>query len=344
MPSVLSAPGFGEERIPYTQKNQLKVRQNFTKKFPTPSFRPALQCPVATTDIYFDFEFIDDGKEIVPISLGMCAQVDDVPREFYTEYMFDPDRANDWVRENVFPHLTNTDFRGAGGRVGKVGMTRATAAPEIVEWVKGVCGDTNPRFWGYYPSYDWVLLCQHFGTMMELPKGWPKRPECLKQLAGLSDIRGVALPTQPRDTYNALADAKRNRELHEYLKGPVHEGLKAKVRRLVHQQHDHLNQILELKSGQATYEELRASRERCMEVEARCEGQKESILKLTEARSMLPMQPDMTAKELIMFFRMMAGSRATGLTNGAAEFLLDQYLTRTSEQEILEMFEKARAA
>ena len=169
------------------------------------------------TDIYFDFEFIDDGREIVPISLGMCVEDDpNVVRAFEApemliEYHFDPARANDWVRENVFPHLEQFSRPGCG-------VDRWVARESIEEWVKGICGDTKPRFWGYYPSYDWVCLCQHWGTMMQLPKGWPIRPGCLKQLADTLGVPKTSFPAQSVGAHQALADAKWNRELHGFLK------------------------------------------------------------------------------------------------------------------------------
>ena len=86
----------------------------------------------------------------------------------------------------------------------------------IKEWVADVCGDTQPRFWGYYPSYDFVLLCQHFGTMMQLPKGWPKRPECLMQLADEIGVGTIDFPHQ-KNEHHALSDARWNRELHRIL-------------------------------------------------------------------------------------------------------------------------------
>lgn len=172
---------------------------------------------VQRTDIYFDFEFIDDGSTITPISLGMCVRTPEaapgppgspVPHELYIEYAFDPARANDWVRENVFPRM------GTPGS----GWTRQQVAKRIVAWVKDVCGDTKPRFWGYYPSYDWVLLCQHFGTMMQIPHGWPKRPECLMQLADTLAVKKEFFPPQEVE-HQALADAKWNRDLHAVLQG-----------------------------------------------------------------------------------------------------------------------------
>jgi hypothetical protein len=183
------------------------------------------------TDIYFDFEFIEDGREIIPISLGMCTapatltetapeivagrrQVGDlVKAEFYQEYEFDPARANEWVRTNVFPHLDS--YREE--RVG-TGSRRLEVTAWIKEWLADVCGDSQPRFWGYYPSYDWVCLAQHFGTMVQMPEGWPVRPECLMQYADYLGISSKAFPKRAGNEHNALADAEWNRDLHRYLK------------------------------------------------------------------------------------------------------------------------------
>lgn len=186
---------------------------------------------MTTTNIYFDFEFIDDGREIVPISLGMCtnpialtatapavvdgrmAAGDFVECNFYQEYEFDPARCNDWVRENVLPHLdANRSPYGVGS-----GERRPVVARRIMEWVADVCGDTTPRFIGYYPSYDWVCLCQHFGMMTQGPKGWPIRPDCLMQLADELGVWKDRFPEQEGAKHNALADAQWNRKLHTFL-------------------------------------------------------------------------------------------------------------------------------
>lgn len=185
------------------------------------------------TDIFFDFEFIDDGREIVPISVGMCVTEsterrlkedssspcfiagDKIPRstELYLEYKFDPARCNDWVRENVFPHLHHWEgFIGTGHK-------RSFAAHKIKEWVKQVCGDTQPQFWGYYPSYDWVCLAQHFGNLTQKPEGWPYGVRCLEQWAEMLAVPQEIWPPQDGQTHNALVDAKWNRDLHTFLSG-----------------------------------------------------------------------------------------------------------------------------
>ena len=39
----------------------------------------------------------------------------------------------------------------------------------------------QPEFYGYYSDYDWVVFAQLFGTMMDLPKGFPMYCKDLKQ-------------------------------------------------------------------------------------------------------------------------------------------------------------------
>lgn len=158
------------------------------------------------TDVYFDFEFIDDGKSITPISLGM---VTNNGGSLYIEYEFDVTNANDWVAENVFPGLVNKP--GAGATINE-------AKALIQHWVSE--NTHKPRFWGYYPSYDWVCLAQHFGTMMSLPDGWPMRPECLMQLVEYTGFDLREFKTKNGEgPHNAREDAKWNRLLHRAIKG-----------------------------------------------------------------------------------------------------------------------------
>lgn len=40
----------------------------------------------------------------------------------------------------------------------------------------------QPTFYGYFADYDWVVFCSLWGTMMNLPKGFPKYCRDLKQM------------------------------------------------------------------------------------------------------------------------------------------------------------------
>lgn len=135
--------------------------------------------------ICFDTEFIEDGRTIDLLSIGLVRE--DGATYYAEPAEADRSKASDWVAENVLPSLTGP------------AKPRAIIATEIVEFV----GD-DPEFWAWYADYDWVALCQLFGTMMDLPDGWPMYCRDFKQIA---DERGLV--TQQDDSrHNALGDAQ----------------------------------------------------------------------------------------------------------------------------------------
>ena len=147
---------------------------------------------------WFDTEFIEDGKTIELVSIGIVAEDG---REYYAEPIeaiphFE--RADPWVKENVLVHLT-------GAR-----KSRAEIAAEIVAFV-----GEKPEFWAYYADYDWVVLCQLFGRMIDLPKGWPMFCRDVKQRC--VDVGNPTLPKQTSTEHNALADAIWTRQAWDFL-------------------------------------------------------------------------------------------------------------------------------
>jgi hypothetical protein len=148
---------------------------------------------------FLDTEFIESGphRPIELISLGMVA---DDGRELYVENWECPwNEANEWVKANVLPHLK-------GPR-----MTLASIKTILLDFV----GQEKPEFWGYYADYDWVVFCQIFGNMTDLPKGWPMFCRDLKQLA--MDKGNPKLPEQESAEHNALNDALWNRKAYQFL-------------------------------------------------------------------------------------------------------------------------------
>lgn len=139
--------------------------------------------------IWFDTEFIEDGKTIDLISIGLVR--DDHATLYFENSECDYSRASPWVRENVLAHL--------GGAT--VQASRESIARNIVEFV-----GEKPEFWAYYADYDWVALCQLYGTMMDLPKGWPMYCRDVKQLC--DDLGNPKLIKQTDGPeHHALADA-----------------------------------------------------------------------------------------------------------------------------------------
>lgn len=146
--------------------------------------------------IWFDTEFIDDGKIIDLISIGMVREDGGT---YYAEPAgVDYSRAGKWVKENVLPHMDGHPMKD-----------RVVIAKEILEFA----GDF-PEFWGWYGAYDWVALCQLYGRMMDLPKNWPMFVRDVRQL----QERRVKLPVQNLLTkHNALADAQWTKQVWEYM-------------------------------------------------------------------------------------------------------------------------------
>lgn len=147
---------------------------------------------------FIDFEFIEDGRTIDPISLGIVAEDG---RELYAEFPFEPTKANDWVKKNVIPHLQGPPF------VKPARMVK----DDILKFI----GIEKPEFYAYYGSYDWVCFCQIFGRMIDLPKGWPMWIRDIKQMA--ADLGNPQLPEQGKGEHHALADARWNLEAWRFL-------------------------------------------------------------------------------------------------------------------------------
>lgn len=164
------------------------------------------------TRIFFDTEFMEDGEVILPLSLGFVAETGE---RLYVE-ITDTDRskANDWVKENVLPHLIplsdgwNLDECGMQqGDTTIIQCVRRVAGARIKHWVKQVCGDEPPEFWADFGSYDWVVLCQLFGRMIDLPEGWPMFVRDIQQMKDDVGARGTKLPEVEGTAHRAIDDA-----------------------------------------------------------------------------------------------------------------------------------------
>ncbi len=150
---------------------------------------------------FFDTEFIEDGKTIELVSIGI---VSEDGRELYREIAeADLSRGDAWFQENVVKHLDG--FK----------TSRDAVRSEIVNFV----GD-KPIFVAHYAAYDWVGICQTlFGRMIDLPKNWPMFCLDTRQFIYCLQEAGVAVqrPVQVGQEHNALADARFVRDLWSKL-------------------------------------------------------------------------------------------------------------------------------
>jgi 3' exoribonuclease, RNase T-like len=167
---------------------------------------------------WLDTKFIENGIPIDLISIGIIAEDG---REFYAESLdCDLSKASPWVKENVIPHLAsqqeNKSTMNAWSRDGGVGglMNRTEIRAEIIRFCN-IEKYGNPEFWAYYADYDWVVFCQLFGTMMDLPEGFPMYCRDIKQEC--DRLGNPELPTQKNREHNSLEEARWNKKAWEFL-------------------------------------------------------------------------------------------------------------------------------
>lgn len=209
---------------------------------------------------YLDTEFIEAfhkplfGKRrhfIDLISIGIRCEDGRELHLISSEYNYA--KANSWVRNNVIaPLFAETvpkeqalpDSEYPGGTAYLVesnfhkyyGITNKEIAQKVLDFTNGdiFVVRQDVEFIGYYADYDWVLLCSLFGTMMDLPKGYPMYCVDLKQrldekvrhyakiykmpfdimLEKLKLDKGY--PAQENE-HSAIADARWNEKLEKFI-------------------------------------------------------------------------------------------------------------------------------
>lgn len=151
---------------------------------------------------YLDTEFVDDGASIELVSIGVVA---DDGREFYAEHRAVPwHRASEWVLANVRPHL-------------RLPEDERLSSNEIASRLREFIGEDQPEFWSWCSAYDWVAVCQLYGTMMDKPAGWPSYCRDLQQELDRHGLSDDQVPPHPGTAHDALADAHWHRAIHQWL-------------------------------------------------------------------------------------------------------------------------------
>ena len=205
---------------------------------------------------FFDTEFIEGFKKPIKwlptigkfnkpyhsiqlISIGVICEDG---RQYYAiSNEFNASDASDWVKENVIKKLDGPDsvVRKPNKQIafeicqfidqrylddtdksrGYIYPCDSSKYPHEVETV-------DISFYAYYADYDWVVFCSLFGTMMDLPKGFPKYCRDLKQMIdshcesgsiSLNDLKSNPSYPKQENEHDALYDAKWNYELYEFI-------------------------------------------------------------------------------------------------------------------------------
>ncbi|HEY6021589.1 MAG TPA: 3'-5' exoribonuclease [Candidatus Paceibacterota bacterium] len=169
--------------------------------------------------IFYDTEFIERGGAY-PINLISIGMVDNYGRELYAiNGEINPRliASHAWLRNNVLPHLpvrqcdnSTWDWDFDHPEASYI-YTLSDIADMVKKFVLGV--RETRELWTWYGAYDHVVICQQlFGTMMQLPPGFPMWSNDLRQEVERLDAES-SLPPISGDQHKAIDDARWNWEV-----------------------------------------------------------------------------------------------------------------------------------
>jgi hypothetical protein len=184
------------------------------------------------TALDYDLEFLEDGRTIELISIGMVC---DDGREYYavnSDADWDRVKKHAWLMQNVWPHLPLRGHKSGLVTVGSKTEVRLTEpgvidmrntqvkprwviANEVRDFIQVAGPDVE--LWANYGAYDHVALAQLWGPMINLPEGVPMFTHDIQQERSRLGLAWDELPQQESGEHNALADARHNQVVRRWL-------------------------------------------------------------------------------------------------------------------------------
>ncbi|EUA87891.1 hypothetical protein I551_5687 [Mycobacterium ulcerans str. Harvey] len=137
---------------------------------------------------FYDTEFIEDGRTIELVSIGVVAEDG---REYYAvSTEFDPEWAGSWVRAHVLTKLPSP--------ASQVWRSRRQIRLDLEEFL-GVDSGEQIELWAWVGAYDHVALCQLWGPMPACRRRYRVSPgncgSCGRIAAARGYPRGPEMPT-----------------------------------------------------------------------------------------------------------------------------------------------------
>lgn len=161
---------------------------------------------------FYDTEFLEDGKTIELISIGIVAEDG---RELYLVNRDAPWKRierDDWLMANVVSQLPSP-IDGHDPLI-KDRMTISWMVEHfLLDYDHG--GKPDIELWANYAACDFVALYQLFGKMIDLPRGIPMFTHDLQQ--EVRRLGNPALPEQSAGQHNALDDARHVKTMFDSL-------------------------------------------------------------------------------------------------------------------------------
>lgn len=181
------------------------------------------------TKYFYDTEFLDNGRTIRLISIGIVAEDG---REYYainSEAPWHEIAVGTSLERNVLLSLPGEVTREYstyfGELTGRYTFELEENHPNVKPlWEIGINvrnflerGSSKPELWAYYSPYTHVCLSKLWGSMSNLPSGFPMWTNDIMCIAQWLGLRLEDLPQQEEELHNALADARHVKKMHEFL-------------------------------------------------------------------------------------------------------------------------------
>lgn len=195
------------------------------------------------TQIFYDFEFIEDGRTIEPISLGMVRSTGEAYYAVFSDAPWERIRKHEWLMQNVAPHLPSSDgpYRDGSSWEFEIDTKSTMVKPgwvianEVREFTLVAHEDSRLKkekleLWADTSDYDHVCLMQMFGSMINKPGHLPYFTFDVQQEMERLGVEESSVVKQAAGSeHNALCDAeqahrkwKRCKEVREAEKIILH--------------------------------------------------------------------------------------------------------------------------
>lgn len=173
------------------------------------------------TKYVYDTEFLEDGRTIELISIGIVCEDG---REYYainSEMPIHRIRRHSWLMKHVVPSLPTKSIYVPHKEANLLLIDEedsrvkphATIAAEILGFL--TAGEHDPELWAFFGAYDHVVYAQLWGPMSELPSGLPMRTrdiaDALDTWDGWEDR-----PVQHEGAHDALEDARHGMKMLQH--------------------------------------------------------------------------------------------------------------------------------
>ena len=153
---------------------------------------------------WYDCEFLEDGKTIDLISIGIVSEDGRTYYAISADYDQEKAEAHPFVSRYVLPYLGPNEP-----------ISRDVMRAEVSEFLRSPTGSAETQLWAWQGASDHVALAQLFGTMSDLPDHIPMFTNDLKQ--EWTRRHRPFTPPQIEGNHNALADAKHVAFTHQFL-------------------------------------------------------------------------------------------------------------------------------